>query len=51
MLRILRDAGATALLVTHDQDEALSMSDSVAVIRDGVIAQFDTPAGRLRAAG
>lgn len=40
---ILRDAGATALLVTHDQDEALSMSDSVAVIRDGVIAQFDSP--------
>ncbi|HEX3823579.1 MAG TPA: ABC transporter ATP-binding protein [Mycobacteriales bacterium] len=40
---ILRDAGATALLVTHDQDEALSMSNSVAVIRDGVIAQFDSP--------
>jgi iron(III) transport system ATP-binding protein len=43
VLRILRDAGATALLVTHDQDEALSMSDSVAVIRNGVIAQFDSP--------
>jgi iron(III) transport system ATP-binding protein len=44
VMHILRDAGATALLVTHDQDEALSMSDSVAVIRDGVIAQFDSPA-------
>jgi iron(III) transport system ATP-binding protein len=43
VLHILRDAGATALLVTHDQDEALSMSDSVAVIRDGVIAQLDSP--------
>jgi iron(III) transport system ATP-binding protein len=43
VVHILRDAGATALLVTHDQDEALSMSDSVAVIRDGVIAQFDSP--------
>jgi iron(III) transport system ATP-binding protein len=43
VLRILREAGATALLVTHDQDEALSMSDSVAVIRDGRIAQFDSP--------
>lgn len=43
VLQILRDARATALLVTHDQDEALSMSDSVAVIRDGVIAQFDSP--------
>jgi iron(III) transport system ATP-binding protein len=41
--RILREAEATALLVTHDQDEALSMSDNVAVIREGVIAQLDTP--------
>jgi iron(III) transport system ATP-binding protein len=43
VMHILRDARATALLVTHDQDEALSMSDNVAVIRDGVIAQFDSP--------
>jgi iron(III) transport system ATP-binding protein len=43
VLHILREAGATALLVTHDQDEALSLSDSVAVIRDGVIAQLDSP--------
>jgi len=43
VLAILRTAGATALLVTHDQDEALSMSDRVAVIRDGVIAQLDSP--------
>jgi iron(III) transport system ATP-binding protein len=43
VLRILREAGATALLVTHDQDEALSLSDSVAVIRNGVIAQLDSP--------
>jgi iron(III) transport system ATP-binding protein len=40
---ILRQAEATALLVTHDQDEALSLSDTVAVLRDGVIAQLDTP--------
>jgi len=43
VLRILRVAGTTALLVTHDQDEALSMSDRVAVLRDGVIAQLDSP--------
>jgi iron(III) transport system ATP-binding protein len=43
VVHILRAAGATALLVTHDQDEALSMADGVAVIRDGVIAQFDSP--------
>jgi iron(III) transport system ATP-binding protein len=31
--------------VTHDQDEALSLSDTVAVLRDGAIAQLDTPHG------
>ena len=40
---ILRKAGTTALLVTHDQDEALSWADHVAVIREGRIGQFDTP--------
>jgi iron(III) transport system ATP-binding protein len=43
VVQILRAAGATAVLVTHDQDEALSMSDQIAVIRDGVIAQLDSP--------
>ena len=40
---VLRKAGTTAILVTHDQDEALSMADQVAVLRAGVIAQIDTP--------
>jgi iron(III) transport system ATP-binding protein len=42
---VLRQAGTTSILVTHDQDEALSMADEVAVLRHGVIAQLDTPAG------
>jgi iron(III) transport system ATP-binding protein len=42
---VLRRAGATSILVTHDQDEALSMADQVAVLRHGVIAQLDSPAG------
>jgi iron(III) transport system ATP-binding protein len=42
---VLRRAGTTSILVTHDQDEALSMADQVAVLRHGVIAQLDTPAG------
>jgi iron(III) transport system ATP-binding protein len=40
---VLREAGATTVLVTHDQDEALSMSDQVAVIRLGRIAQLGPP--------
>jgi iron(III) transport system ATP-binding protein len=39
----LRTAGATAVLVTHDQEEALSMADHVAVMHDGRIAQVGTP--------
>jgi iron(III) transport system ATP-binding protein len=41
--RLLREAGATAVLVTHDQDEALSIADQVAVLRDGKIAQCAAP--------
>ena len=40
---ILRDAGATALLVTHDQEEALSLADRLAVMRDGCIVQVGPP--------
>jgi iron(III) transport system ATP-binding protein len=40
----LNDAGTTAILVTHDQDEALSLSDRVAIIRHGCISQCDVPA-------
>jgi iron(III) transport system ATP-binding protein len=41
--RVLRQAGATALLVTHDQGEALSLADRVAVLRDGRFVQVGTP--------
>jgi len=41
--RILRASATTTLLVTHDQDEALSLADRVAVLRDGKIAQHTTP--------
>jgi len=41
--RILDDAGATAVLVTHDQEEALAVADEVAVLRDGRIAQQAPP--------
>ena len=37
--QILREAGMTAVLVTHDQEEALSIADRVAVMLDGKIVQ------------
>jgi iron(III) transport system ATP-binding protein len=41
--RVLAEAGTTAVLVTHDQDEALSLADAVGVIRHGRIGQIDSP--------
>ena len=41
--RIQKKMGITFIYVTHDQDEALSMSDRVAIINNGVIEQIDTP--------
>jgi iron(III) transport system ATP-binding protein len=41
---LLREQGVTTVLVTHDQEEALSLADSVAVLRDGRIIQQTTPA-------
>jgi iron(III) transport system ATP-binding protein len=41
--RILQDAGVTAILVTHDQEEALSIADRIAVMFNGRIVQFATP--------
>ncbi len=40
---ILRAAGVTAIFVTHDQEEALSLADEVAVMIDGQILQVDGP--------
>jgi len=41
--RILNEAGVTAVSVTHDQEEALSISDRVAVMSEGRIEQVGTP--------
>ena len=41
--RVLTETGTTAVLVTHDQDEALSLADRVAVLRDGRVAQSAGP--------
>lgn len=41
--RLQRKLKITFIYVTHDQDEALSMSDRIAVVRNGKIEQIDTP--------
>lgn len=40
---ILKRAGATAILVTHDQREAFAIADKVGVVADGELRQWDTP--------
>jgi ABC-type Fe3+/spermidine/putrescine transport system ATPase subunit len=41
--RIQRDLGVTVIYVTHDQEEALALSDRIAIMRDGRIDQLGTP--------
>ncbi|GGE05837.1 ABC transporter ATP-binding protein [Aureimonas endophytica] len=43
ILRVQREAGIATLLVTHDQEEALSLADRVAVMREGRIVQIGAP--------
>ncbi|BCW44891.1 ABC transporter ATP-binding protein [Arthrobacter sp. StoSoilB5] len=40
---IQRKMGITSVFVTHDQDEALTMADKIAVMSEGVLEQFGTP--------
>jgi multiple sugar transport system ATP-binding protein len=41
--RIQRDLSVTTIYVTHDQTEAMTLGDRVAVLRDGILQQFDLP--------
>lgn len=49
LLRLQREVGITFVLVTHDQEEALSMSDSISVMRAGRIVQTASPEGLYEA--
>ncbi|MFJ6669659.1 ABC transporter ATP-binding protein [Actinosynnema sp. NPDC091369] len=48
LARLLREAGATALVVTHDHDEAFTLADRVAVMRSGRVVQVGEPSGVWR---
>ncbi len=41
--RIQRETGITTVFVTHDQEEAMSISDTIVVMKEGVIQQIDKP--------
>ncbi|MBQ7932638.1 MAG: ABC transporter ATP-binding protein, partial [Clostridia bacterium] len=41
--RIQRETGITTVFVTHDQDEAMSISDRIVVMKDGVLQQIGKP--------
>ena len=41
--RIQRDTGVTTIFVTHDQEEAMSISDLIVVMKDGVLQQIGKP--------
>ncbi|MBQ9708343.1 MAG: ABC transporter ATP-binding protein [Firmicutes bacterium] len=41
--KIQKEVGITFVFVTHDQEEALSMSDTIVVLNDGIIQQIGTP--------
>jgi iron(III) transport system ATP-binding protein len=43
VVRILRETGVTALLVTHDREDAFSVADRIALMRDGRIVQAGVP--------
>jgi len=41
--RIQQEVGITTIFVTHDQEEAMSISDKIAVMKQGVVQQFEVP--------
>lgn len=43
LVRLCAQLGTTFIYITHDQEEALAMSDRIAVMRDGIIEQYATP--------
>lgn len=47
-VRVLKHTGTTAIMVTHDAEEAMFMADRIALLNDGVIEQVGTPAELYR---
>ena len=41
--KLVKEVGITAIFVTHDQEEALSISDKIIIMNEGVVQQYDDP--------
>lgn len=41
--RLVKEIGITTIFVTHDQEEALSISDRIVLMNEGIVQQFDIP--------
>ena len=41
--RLVKEIGITTIFVTHDQEEALSISDRIVLMNKGIVQQFDVP--------
>ena len=41
--RLVKEIGITTIFVTHDQEEALSISDRIVLMNQGIVQQFDIP--------
>ena len=48
LVRIKKSTGTTLIHVTHDQEEACAIADRIAVMKDGMIVQIDTPEALYR---
>lgn len=46
--RLQRELGTTTIFVTHDQEEAMVLSDKIAIMRDGKLQQFSSPGETYR---
>ena len=51
LIKLHQRLQTTVIYVTHDQVEAMTMGSRIAVLRDGVLQQLDTPQIALRQAG
>ena len=46
--KIAKEYNLTIIIVTHDPEEALTLSDKVLILNEGLVSQYDTPQGIIK---